>query len=250
MRQTMSSGESPHVVRKAPSKERDYLRPDEVNRLIIAAGKRGRNPVRDIVLLRLIYRHGLRAKEARLARWSQLDLDNPGTKIFHVQRVKGSEDSTHTLDREPVCESSGRPLTGRMCSSPKGAVRSARTWSPGSSPRPLRSLVSGSTSTPHAPALDRVHAGGRRVGHPAHSGFLGASRHPEHGPIHQTESTPAGERTGTVSVWTGWARESTPIPTRPRLAAGFAKFTSRHISDLVAVSPLLPITLSRRGWTQ
>jgi site-specific recombinase XerD len=27
---------------------------------------------------------------------------NPGTKTFHVQRVKGSEDSTHTLDRDEV----------------------------------------------------------------------------------------------------------------------------------------------------
>ena len=102
MRQTISSGESPHVVRKTPPRERDYLRPDEVNRLIVAAGKCGRKPLRDVVLLRLIYRHDLRAKKARLARWSQLDLDNTGTKTFRVQRVKGSEDSTHTLDCDEV----------------------------------------------------------------------------------------------------------------------------------------------------
>ena len=102
MPQTISNDESPHVARNPPHRERDYLRPDEANRLIAAAGKRGRNPVRDVVLLRLTYRHGLRAKEARLARWSQFDLDNPGTKTFHVQRVKGSEDSTHTLDRDEV----------------------------------------------------------------------------------------------------------------------------------------------------
>jgi site-specific recombinase XerD len=36
------------------------------------------------------------------ARWSQLDLDNTGAKTFRVQRVKGSEDSTHTLDRDEV----------------------------------------------------------------------------------------------------------------------------------------------------
>jgi type 1 fimbriae regulatory protein FimB/type 1 fimbriae regulatory protein FimE len=102
MRQSVASGKSPHVSGKGIQKERDYLRPDEVKRLIIAAGKRGRNPVRDVVLLRLTYRHGLRAKEARLARWSQLDLDSAGTKTFHVQRVKGSEDSTHTLDRDEV----------------------------------------------------------------------------------------------------------------------------------------------------
>jgi integrase len=102
MRQPVSVGKSPHVARMGIQKERDYLRPDEVKRLIIAAGKRGRNSVRDVVLLRLTYRHGLRAKEARLARWSQFDLDNPGIKTFHVQRVKGSDDSTHTLDRDEV----------------------------------------------------------------------------------------------------------------------------------------------------
>jgi integrase len=102
MRTTASNGELPHVDRQLSPKDRDYLRPDEVNRLIIAAGKRGRNPVRDVVLIRLLYRHGLRCAEARLARWSQFDLDGVGTKTFHVKRIKGSEDSTHTLDRDEV----------------------------------------------------------------------------------------------------------------------------------------------------
>ena len=102
MRQSLPIGKSPHVCGKRLPTERDYLRPDEVKRLIISAGRRGRNPLRDVVLLRLIYRHGLRAKEARLVRWSQFDLDTAGTKTFHVERVKGSEDSTHTLDRDEV----------------------------------------------------------------------------------------------------------------------------------------------------
>ncbi len=99
MRPTVSNGESPHVPR---NRERDYLRPDEANRVIVAAGKRGRNPLRDVVLIRLLYRHALRCSEARIVRWSQFDLDSAGTKTFHVKRVKGSEDSTHTLDREEV----------------------------------------------------------------------------------------------------------------------------------------------------
>jgi type 1 fimbriae regulatory protein FimB len=73
-----------------------------LNRMIVAAGKRGRNPLRDVVLLRLIYRHGLRAKEARLTRWPQFNLDSAGTKTFHVQRVKGSEDRPPTLGRNEV----------------------------------------------------------------------------------------------------------------------------------------------------
>jgi type 1 fimbriae regulatory protein FimB/type 1 fimbriae regulatory protein FimE len=66
-------------------------------RLIEAAGKRGRYPFRDRVLLRLVYRHGLRASEAVGMRWSQVDLD-AGT--LHVARLKGSIDSTHSLDRD------------------------------------------------------------------------------------------------------------------------------------------------------
>ena len=96
------NGVSPHVSGKHPPRERDYLRPDEANRLIIAAGKRGRNRLRDVALIRLLYRHALRCSEARMARWSQFDLDSAGTNTFHVKRVKGSVDTTHTLDRDEV----------------------------------------------------------------------------------------------------------------------------------------------------
>lgn len=88
-----SNGKKPKVA------ERKYLRPDEANRLIDMAGRRGRYPFRDKVLLRLIYRHGLRVSEATGARWSQLDLE-AGT--MHVMRLKGSKDSTHSLDRDEL----------------------------------------------------------------------------------------------------------------------------------------------------
>jgi type 1 fimbriae regulatory protein FimB/type 1 fimbriae regulatory protein FimE len=88
-----SAGKKPKVT------DRRYLRPDEARRLIEAAGKRGRYPFRDRVLLRLVYRHGLRASEAVGMRWSQLDLE-AGT--LHVVRLKGSIDSTHSLDRDEL----------------------------------------------------------------------------------------------------------------------------------------------------
>lgn len=79
--------------------ERDYLRPDEVNDIIEAAGRIGRNGLRDQVLLRLIYRHGLRVGEAIAVRWSHFDLQaSPAT--LHVHRLKGSADSRHVLDRD------------------------------------------------------------------------------------------------------------------------------------------------------
>lgn len=79
--------------------ERKHLTPTEASRLIAAAGKRGRYPVRDMILCRLVYRHGLRASEATGLRWSALDLD-AGT--IHIARVKGSKPSTHTMDRDEL----------------------------------------------------------------------------------------------------------------------------------------------------
>src|SRR4051794_3290194 len=81
--------------KKPKVKDRKYLRPDEARRLIEAASKRGRYPFRDQVLVRMVYRHGLRASEAVGMRWSQVDLDQG---VIHIARVKGSNDSTHSLD--------------------------------------------------------------------------------------------------------------------------------------------------------
>lgn len=76
-----------------------HLTPDEAHRLIAAAGKRGRYPERDKVLVRLVYRHGLRASEACDLRWDHLNLDD-GTII--VRRKKMGKDSTHTMDRDEL----------------------------------------------------------------------------------------------------------------------------------------------------
>src|SRR5690242_21230709 len=85
MGESVSNGKKPKVT------DRRYLRPDEANRLIDAAGQRGRHPFRDKVLVRLVYHHGLRASEAVGLRWSQIDLE---TGVIHIARVKGSQDST------------------------------------------------------------------------------------------------------------------------------------------------------------
>lgn len=99
MHESTSSAKSPHVA--GQPRDRDYLRPDEANALISAAGRVGRQPLRDAVLLRLAYRHGLRCIEAARAKWSDFDLEST-PKTFLVRRVKGSNASTHTLDRDEV----------------------------------------------------------------------------------------------------------------------------------------------------
>ena len=81
-----SRGKKPKV------EDRRYLRPDEAHRLIDAAGKRGRYPFRDRVLVRLVYRHGLRASEAVNMRWSQLDLD-AGSVACHPGQGKQRQHS-------------------------------------------------------------------------------------------------------------------------------------------------------------
>ena len=98
---TAPTTESPHDGYRRRA-DRTYLRPDEVKRLIVAAGKVGRQMLRDQVLVRLMYRHGLRCSEAVSARWTDFDLDSAGPATYHVKRIKGSADSKHTLDRDEV----------------------------------------------------------------------------------------------------------------------------------------------------
>jgi integrase len=98
MRQSVSNTETPHVSENGGL---DYLRPDEANAVINAAGRLGRQRSRDQVLLRLLYRHGLRASEARHVRWTDIDLDSRD-HVFHIHRLKGSNDSVHTLDPDEV----------------------------------------------------------------------------------------------------------------------------------------------------
>jgi integrase len=99
---TIPAEEKPNVGRSPFSPregQRLYLRPDEAHRLIEAVSKRGRYPFRDKVLVRLVYRHGMRASEAVGLRWDQVDLD-AGT--IHVKRRKMGNDSTHTMDRDEL----------------------------------------------------------------------------------------------------------------------------------------------------
>ena len=78
---TMTDTSSTAVNRTLPTRlpnsayrVREYLTEKEVDRLIEAARKRGRNGLRDAAAILLAYRHGLRAQELCSLRWSQVDL--------------------------------------------------------------------------------------------------------------------------------------------------------------------------------
>ena len=85
------------TLRRLPNsayRVREYLTEKEVDRLIEAARKRGRNSARDAAAILLAYRHGLRAAELCALRWSQVDLRNGR---LHVNRAKGGIESVHPL---------------------------------------------------------------------------------------------------------------------------------------------------------
>ena len=85
------------TLRRLPNsayRVREYLTEKEVDRLIEAARKRGRNSARDAAAILLAYRHGLRAQELCSLRWSQVDLRNGR---LHVNRTKGGIESVHPL---------------------------------------------------------------------------------------------------------------------------------------------------------
>src|SRR6478736_4876535 len=74
----------PRRVPNRALRSREYLTPDEVERLLAAAGRRGRHGARDHTLLLLMFRHGLRVSEAISLRWDQVDLK---AGLLHVQRL-------------------------------------------------------------------------------------------------------------------------------------------------------------------
>ena len=86
----------PRRLTNAERRPREYLTPEEVERLITAAQKRigARNPHRDATMILLTYRHGLRASELCSLRWDMLDL---AQGRYHVTRRKNGRPSVHLL---------------------------------------------------------------------------------------------------------------------------------------------------------
>jgi len=81
--------------RNQASRTREYLTPDDVERMIAAARHAGgRLAEPDALLVMTAYRHGFRASELIALRWDQIDL-KAGT--LHVARLKHGSSSTHPL---------------------------------------------------------------------------------------------------------------------------------------------------------
>ena len=80
---------------------REYLEPEEVARLVKAAAKVGRHPLRDSTMILMAARHGYRAEEICRLKWIMVELRKRDSKLA-VYRLKGSDDSKHFLTRDEI----------------------------------------------------------------------------------------------------------------------------------------------------
>jgi integrase len=85
----------------ADYRDREYLTPAEVEKLLKAARKRGRHGQRDGLMIMMAYRHGLRVSELIGLRWSQVDFTSAR---LTVHRLKGSTGSTHGIPGDELRE--------------------------------------------------------------------------------------------------------------------------------------------------
>lgn len=94
-------GTSPNKGHKATGRSREYLTPSEMEVLLSAAKKAGREGTRprNHAILLVIYRHGLRVSEAADLRWSDVDFE---TGTILIRRLKGSKDSTQYLEGDEL----------------------------------------------------------------------------------------------------------------------------------------------------
>jgi type 1 fimbriae regulatory protein FimB/type 1 fimbriae regulatory protein FimE len=95
---------TPQQIAPGRKKNRDYrsrehLTPQEVQRLIAAAGERGRHRLRDHTLLLQMFRHGLRAGEACLLKWDAVMFDE---RSISITRLKDSESGIHRLQSDEI----------------------------------------------------------------------------------------------------------------------------------------------------
>ena len=100
LRPVTDKGRDPKSGRQSNTayRVREHLTEAEMDKLL-AALKRNRHGHRDWLIGLMIYRHGLRVSEACDLRWDDLDL---AKRTIIVRRLKGSNDSTHYLERDEL----------------------------------------------------------------------------------------------------------------------------------------------------
>ncbi len=89
----------PSKPRNIDQREREFLTPAEVKKLIEAARETGRHGERDALLILMSYRHALRVGEIVGLEWDQVKLDG---KKLHVSRLKNGDGSIHFLEADEL----------------------------------------------------------------------------------------------------------------------------------------------------
>ncbi len=80
-------------------RDREYLKPEEMERLLKAAKVKGRHGHRNYTFILMSYRHGLRVTEAVNLRWSDVDFD---TAHLWVKRLKGGLSSMQPIGADEL----------------------------------------------------------------------------------------------------------------------------------------------------
>ena len=84
----------PRRVKNLERRSREHLTSAEVDALMAGARQVGRHGHRDMTLIMLAYRHGLRVAELVALRWDQVDLQQG---LVHINRLKRGTPATHPL---------------------------------------------------------------------------------------------------------------------------------------------------------
>src|SRR5512147_2633947 len=100
-----SKRRGPPPPKKRSSRDREYLRPDEVEALMKAARRLGRHGERDAAIVLLMFRHGLRTAELVSLKWSQVDFKRG---YLDVKRAK----CRYRSGWAQLFRASGHQLTG------------------------------------------------------------------------------------------------------------------------------------------
>ena len=186
---TVNGKVPPRRLTNAERRPREYLTPEEVERLITTAQKRigARTPHRDATMILLAYRHGLRASELCSLRWDMLDLA-PRSLPRHPPQERPAERAPSTRHRDPRA-----PATAARAGAGEHLRvhhRAARAHDAGDLPQAAGDDRPGGQaplprSPAHAPARVRLQARTRWPRHPGAAGVARALQHPEHDALHR-----------------------------------------------------------------
>jgi integrase len=84
----------PRRTSNSERRSREYLTPEEMEKLLKAVGNVGRHGARDRTLVLIAYRHALRVSELVGLRWEQIDLK---AGLAHIARLKNGVASTQPI---------------------------------------------------------------------------------------------------------------------------------------------------------